>query len=177
MRRINVSIMLSLVIVSILTVSAAFAGSPAQPPGAPPYGMAVRGDAGGTKLTGVIEVSFSNLHCSAPGSFACDNAGPDLASAKSVIRLSKGTNSVKAFYVDLGTVPYTDVQYIQNLALAKFRAPILEYFFGVQQGTQSFLQIYLKSISSMSIGTIPDPVNPASTLEFSAVADLVLAIN
>ena len=187
MKKFDLIVVLGLILVSLSAGSTAFAGSPAQPPGSPPYGMAVQGDVAGTKLTGVVEVSFYNLHCTSPGSFSCNNGGPDLSSAKATMRLSKGTNNVNTFYVDLGTVHFSDVAAVQTLAMERFRAPILAAFFGVPVGTFSPLQIYLKDISTLSMGNIVDNTAPAGNyisnpgypdkiVEFSAVADLVVAV-
>lgn len=167
---------------------AKFGSSPAQPPGTPPYGMNVQGDAGGTKLAGVFEINFSALHCTAPGSFTCTSGGPDLAMAKATLRLRKD-NEIHTFYIDLGEVSFDDIPAIQALALEEFRAPILEAFFGVPQGTNSTLQVYLKEITQFSMGTIVnngaqgstyivDPGDPVGNkiVEFSSIADLVVAV-
>lgn len=163
---------------------AKFSSSPAQPPGEPPYGMNVQGDAGGTKLSGVIEISFSGLHCSTAE--ICSLGGPDRAWAKATLRLKKD-NEIHAFYVDLGEVAYDDIPEIQALAMEEFRGPILEAFFG--QGSSSTLQLYLKEITQFSIGTIvnnsaapgtyitdPGDTTQQKIVEFSSVADLVVAV-
>ncbi len=154
-------------------------GSPSQPPGTPPYGLAIHGDAGGTKLTGSITVSFSNLHCSVPGSDACTYGGPDLAYATASIQLKKsGGNSdasgssdkIKTLSAVLGDVLYNDAAAVQDRAMAAFRCPILKEFFGVSSDEcdASALQIYLKEISSFDIGD--------NATGFSAMASLVLAV-
>lgn len=164
-------------------VSTAFAvcsSSPAQPPGTAPYGLNVQGAASGVKLTGTIEISFSNLGCNAGYEAeygSCSETGPNAATARVAIRLSSNKtnadNSNRAFYVDLGSVPFQDAQRVQAIALEQLRKPILDAFFGGDFGQQ----IYLKEFSLYTQANISTAPADDRYSEFAAMANLTLAVN
>lgn len=183
---------LCLVLGSLFAGTAAHAicdTTPAQPPGTPPFGMNIQGDVAGTKLSGVVEVTFSGLHCTPNPDLVCGvQVWPDLATAKGSLRLRKD-NEMYTFYLDMGEVPFDDIAAVQALAMEEFRAPILGAFFGVPQGTNSPLHIYLKEMTQFSVGTIAngnaaqgtyivDPNGPVGNriVEFVAVADVTVAV-
>ncbi|MHB8709811.1 MAG: hypothetical protein ACYC9I_13120 [Desulfuromonadales bacterium] len=151
-------------------------GSPAKDALTKPYGLKVEGDAAGTKLSGVIEVSFSNVRCSLTD--GCGTKIYNLADAKVALRLSRGENNTEAFYANLGSVPYDiagpDVAAVQTAAVAALRPYILNKFFGAPMDPSPDVMIYLKDISPFSFATLDGSNFPNA--EFAAIADLTIAV-
>lgn len=162
------------------TALAACSSSPSQPPGEPPYGLNVEGSAAGTKLKGVIEISFTNIQCDAIYETiygSCDITGPNAAWARVALRLSEpninAEDSTKAFYVDIGTVPILDIPAVQSIVMEAMRSFILTDFFEGDTGQE----IYLKEFSLYTLANISTADPEARDVEFTAIADLTLAID
>jgi hypothetical protein len=128
-----------------------------SPPGDPPYGLAVHGNAGGTRLYGTIEIELI-----APES--------GFADVRAVVRLRKG-NTVNVFYSYLiENVDYSDPAIYQN-RIANALAP--EILNGLFPG-QSNLCIWLKSASEL--GVSKSYTEFGTTFRFE-VMDVELAVN
>jgi len=192
MRHIGKAILTGFCMILVVLFSATHAlalsgGSPSQPPGTPPYGMAIHGDVAGTKLNGVFTMNFSSLFCSGGiSSPACAFDGPDSAYANGTLRLRKGS-ILKSFTMDFGAVPINDIATLQTLVMSGFKDPIISAFFNEDP---SILQMYLKELSEFSmdytydpgaaIGTyIMDPLDPDpghKIVSFTATSDVVVAV-
>jgi hypothetical protein len=93
------------------------------------------------------------------------------------MRLSRtntnGEGSTQAFYVDLGTVPFKDAQAVQAMALETLRPLILDAFFGGDTGQN----VYLKDFSLYTQANISSSPPTSTIAEFTAIADIILAVN
>ena len=142
--------------VLLLSIPQAFAAKASfdQPPGEPPYGLAVQGDRGGTKLYGVIELDY-NLYSDAIH-----------ADVMAVVRLRKG-NDVKVFYS--GLLPGLDIRdpkIIQTAVTNALELQILGGFFPGETG----LCIWFKSASE-------DGRSSLSGSTFFEVMDFEIAVS
>jgi hypothetical protein len=131
-----------------------------SPQGDPPYGLAVHGNAGGTKLYGTIEIELIN-----------PEAG--FADARAVVRLRKG-NTVNVFYSYLITsVNYSDPRIYQERVTQALAPEILSGLFP----DESNLCIWLKAVSELGVSnSYTDPAFVGTTFRFE-VMDVELAVN
>jgi len=133
------TIMIGLAVLSamaLMVTPQAFAAKASfdSPPGEPPYGLAVHGNAGGTKLYGTIEIELIN-----------PDAG--FAEARAVVRLRKG-NTVEVFYSGLLLdVNYSNPPLYQDAVAQALKTEILNGFFP----GESNLCIWLKAASELGV--------------------------
>lgn len=143
--------------VALFSIPQAFAAKASfdQPPGEPPYGLAVQGDRGGTKLYGVIELDY-NLF-----------SDPSFADVWAVVRLRKG-NDVKVFYS--GLLPGLDIRdpkIIQDAVTNALASQILGGFFPGETG----LCIWFKSASEYARSSL------SGSSTFFEVMDFEIAVS
>ena|SRR5687767_13714274 len=123
---------LKVLAIGLFLASMVFAKSE-QPPGEPPFGLAVQGDAKGTKLSGVL---FAEFH-------TCDFGGS--CQARVVLRLRRSnTTAFATFYGDTGGSPSINPANVAaaQQAIIKLMSPqVIGAFFG----GDSSLQIKLKA--------------------------------
>jgi len=123
MKRFRTNIIICLVMLLSATIfsSISFAGtgSPEQPPstGEPPYGMAIHGVNGGTKLSGTIVIEYGLYE----SSHYCFDS-------KIVLRLSKNGNTMTTF-VATGCLAGGDPGTQQTQITSLLGPEILSYFF------------------------------------------------
>lgn len=158
--------------VAMFSIPQAFAAKASfdSPPGEPPYGLAVHGNAGGTKLYGTIEIEYIN-----PNGTTAD--------VRAVVRLRKG-NTVSVFYTlypwpatsaSTGVIFNVDTQdpkIIQN-RIAEVLAPqILSVLFP----DQTNLCIWLKAASEAGKTALYED-NYLQTDYIFELIDVELAVN
>ena len=138
---IGISVLLPVLFVS--SVGFAAKASFDSPPGAPPYGLAVHGNAGGTKLYGVVEVEYYDVvRYQSTISFQ----------ARAVARLQQG-NKLQTFYAAPNIV-FTDDKdpaVVQGPLMNAFAPQVLDFFFPGQFG----LCIWLKNVTEYSELDVP----------------------
>ncbi len=175
------------VILSLLSTSV-FAVSSSSPAGKATDvpGLKVEGDASGTKLNGVIAISFSAPYCDEgyEGEYGtCDvTKGVNAANAIVAVRLSETNDNhkgmPKAVYFDLGMVPIWDVPTLQEDIITEIKPWILEEFFGVfDPDTMKLYNIYMKDFSRYVQAN--DSAFPSDTIDApsTVIMDIILAIN
>ena len=172
----------SLICTFALVSSVVYAGSgspQADPCYGPPCGLAVQGDAGGTKLSGAITVSFTNLRCATGNPMDCVSSGNDLADGFAILQLKKsGGNydakgssvNIETFNSDLGPVTFATPFDVQFAATETFRCDVIETFFD-ESCLTSDLEITLKELGVYD-ETDPDPNNG----DFSVMTEIVIAV-
>jgi len=168
MKRFRTNIIICLVMLMSATIlsSISFAGtgSPEQPPGEPPYGVAIQSDAAGAKLYGTITIEYRSLT-------------GNCFDSTIVLRLRKG-HDLKTF-VASGCLAFADPGLQQQAITMLMKDQILNYFFN---GDTS-LDIKLISLGEYVLvpvpatQTCPHPEDPANTChdEFM-MADITIAV-
>lgn len=101
-----------------------------RPPGEPPYGLAVHGDAAGTKLYGVLYIEYSNF------------SGTRFADARIVVRL-RMSNRLEMFYAEAQAVEISSMSANQQYIMAAISPHVLRAFFP----GQTSLAISVKNVS------------------------------
>jgi hypothetical protein len=161
--------------IGLFLASMVFAKSEQQP-GEPPFGMAVQGDAKGTKLSGALFAEFHN--CIPDG-----NVPPRiLCQARIVLRLRKGsTNEFATFYGDTGglaSIPLENVAAAQQLVINLMAPQVIDHFFGNANFIYTddpSLTIKLKSVTEYGFidGTATDLTDNSQIV----LTDLQIAVN
>jgi len=145
--------------ISLFSIPQAFAAKASfdSPPGEPPYGLAVHGNAGGTKLYGTIEIEYIN------------QTSALTADVRAVVRLRKG-NTVKVFYSGiLEDVNIDDPKVLQDVVAFALAPKILNAFFPGES-----LCIWLKAASEL--GESQKYSESGSTFQFEMM-DVEIAVN
>ena len=155
---------MKVLIVGLFVASMVFAKSEV-PPGEPPFGLAVQGDAKGTKLSGVLFAEFHD----------CD-FDTGLCQARIVLRLRKGsTTEFATFYGDTGgsaSIDPANPGAAQQAIIDLMSHKVLIHFFG---GNFS-LQIKLKSVTEFGeLHALTTDLTPGGS-QF-IVTDLQIAVN
>ncbi len=135
-----------------------------QPPGSPPFGAAVQGDAKGTKLSGAL---FAEFHDCVFETGLCE--------ARIVLRLRKGNTSAFAmFYGDtdnVATIDPTNPGTAQAAIIALMEPQVIDFFFG---GNPS-LHIKTKSLTEFGeLGVAPTDLTESSQF---VLTDVQIAVN
>ncbi|MDT8421162.1 MAG: hypothetical protein RQ754_12080 [Desulfuromonadales bacterium] len=160
-------------------------GAPSSKAGEPPYGLTAQENASGAKLNGVLQISFTNLGCNEAWEDAsgdCDLFGPNAADSKVSLRLSTTNNDQTVlFYVDLDQVRIYSITRIQQTVMEALRNEILNAFFEADCDeavpVNCSQEIYLKTFTNYSEATISTAPDGDPYSEFSAIADLTLAVD
>jgi len=158
-----------LLAIGLLFAAAAFVFAKSeQPPGQPPFGLAVQGDAKGTKLSGALFVEFHH----------CDNTGE--CQARVVLRLRKAnTNDFDTFYDDTTGIDPANPGVAQQEIIDLMAPQVIDRFFGNNNGNvtddRTDLQIKLKSVSEFGeLGVGQTDLTSDSQV---VLTDLVIAVN
>jgi len=165
MRRFARKVMVGLAVLSamaLMVIPQAFAGfksSLDQPPGEPPKGLATQGDAGGTKLYGVITIEYFNIQTDRDANYR-------------VIARMRKNNDAETFYVPGGNdvVFVDDSGEIQRRITPLLSGQLLARFFPKDRN----LCTILKNISE--IVRTPNDVLNNYGLIFD-VADIEVAVS
>ncbi len=163
MKIFGVGLTVFLAVMSLSAVSFAGSGSPEVSSGAPPYGIAMQGDAKGTKLYGTISIEyigFTSDTAVCPSASCAENS-------KVVLQLqTANANLINTFYQNIPYLPL-DAAAQATALLSAFKSQILQTFFG---GDQS-LNIVLVSLGEFQL------VPSANTDPNYMMASLTLAVN
>ncbi|MHC4277980.1 MAG: hypothetical protein ACYSTI_11770 [Planctomycetota bacterium] len=149
-------ICLAVLFATTLLSSVALGGAFEEPEGEGP-GLKTEGEAGGTKLNGVVYIEFFNLL----RKWAYDDAscnpinlidGEEIeiaADVRSVLRLRKGSSEFATFYAELSGLNLLDPALIQDEIIGVFRCDILQAFFGVPPAEcgGSILELRLRNLN------------------------------
>jgi len=139
-------------------------GAPAGQPGEPPFGLALQGDAAGTRLTGVLYVEFYNLMrdpaCMSTASDPCRNCPLAYADARIVLRLQKGDKDLQTFFGEVvgtgngteGKVYIQDAAAMQEAVTSVMAPQIAEGFFPGKPN----VRIVLRSMKNFGNITAPN---------------------
>ena len=168
---------IKVVAIGLFLASMVFAKSE-QPPGEPPFGLAVQGDAKGTKLSGAL---FAEFHHCIPDV----NLRP-LCQARIVLRLRKGTAQgvtpdFDIFYGDTGglaSMPLDNVAATQQLIINLMAPQVIDHFFGNANFIYTddpSLTIKLKSVTEY--GFIPGTATDLTNASQIVLTDLQVAVN
>lgn len=141
----------------VLFSSMAFAGtgSVQQPPGEPPYGVAIQSDAQGIKLSGVASIEYYNFR-------------ETVADVRIVLRLRKG-NIIKVLYGEVKNIDTNLPAANQDAITNTMKPKVIDAFFN---GDYS-LQVTLKSLEEF------EGIDTSTTLTgFSSIylVDIVIAV-
>jgi hypothetical protein len=132
-----------------------------QPPGAPPFGLAVQGDAKGTKLTGALFAEFYN----------CD-ANTGECDARVVLRLRKSnTSDFDIFFAEASGLDPANPGATQQAIIDLMEADVIARFFG----NNANLGIKLKSVTEFGEVGATTQLTPLGS-QF-VLTDLVIAVN
>jgi len=169
---------IKVVAIGLCLASMVFAKSE-QPPGEPPFGMAVQGDAKGTKLSGALFAEFH--HCNV----VVVNETPRLfCQARIVLRLRKGTTTAfQMFYGDTGGLASMNPDNVgaTQQAIINLMAPqVIDRFFGNNNDIftdDPAMTIKLKTVTEFGeLGVSPTDLTPAPGSQF-ILTDLQIAVN
>lgn len=165
--------------IGLFLASMVFAKSE-QPPGEPPFGLAVQGDAKGMKLSGALFAEFH--HCIPSGNVPLRL----LCQARIVLRLRKGTAQgvtpdFDIFYGDTGglaSMPVDNVAATQQLIINLMAPQVIDRFFGNHNYIYTddpVLTVKLKSVTEYGFipGTATDLTNDSQII----LTDLQVAVN
>lgn len=123
MKQFSKSILLALLLLGTLVFA-----KQEQPPGEPPFGVAVQSDAKGIKLNGVLFGEFYN--CVGPdvnGHFSCNG--------RFLLRLRKGdTKELDVFYGAISGIDPSDPSAAQEVIADLLEPQIIDRFFGNNNG-------------------------------------------
>jgi hypothetical protein len=155
--------------IGLFLASMVFAKSE-SPPGEPPFGLAVQGDAKGTKLSGALFAEFHDC---------IDNPNSDglqICAARFVLRLRRtNANDFGVFYGDTGgvrTIEPANAGAAQQAIINLMSPQVIGAFFG----GNSSLQIKLKSVTEFGeLGVSFTDLTPGGS-QF-VLTDLQVAVN
>jgi len=154
--------------IGLFLASLVFAKSE-QPPGQPPFGLAVQGDAKGTKLSGALFAEFHDC-----------NLTTGLCEARVVLRLRKGNSSdFDTFYDDTTGIDPANPGAAQQAIITLLAPQVIDRFFGNNNGIftddPTNLQIKLKSVTEFGeLGVSSTDLTAGSQF---VLTDVVIAVN
>lgn len=142
-----------------------------QPPGEPPFGVAIQSDAKGTKLNGALFGEFYD--CVGPdtnGHFSCNG--------RFVLRLRKGdTKDLDTFYAATSGIDPSSPHDAQQVIAALLEPQIIDRFFGNNNGIftdDPLLTVKVKSVTEWGSESIA-PTDLTSGSQF-VLAEVQLAV-
>ena len=169
MKRFSKGVLLCLLL-GVLVLAKVFAKQE-QPPGEPPFGVAVQGDAPGTKLNGAFFGEFYN--CVGPdanGHFSCKG--------RFVLRLRKGdTKDLEMFYAAATGIDPSSPAEAQQVIADLLEPQIIDRFFGNDNGIftdDPLLDVKVKSVTEWGAESIA-PTDLTSASQF-VLAEVQLAV-
>jgi hypothetical protein len=143
-----------------------------QPPGEPPFGVAVQSDAKGTKLNGALFAEFYS--CSDP-----DVNGHVSCNGRFVLRLRKGnTKDLETFYAQISGIDPSDPHAAQGVIADLMEPQIIDRFFGNNNDIftdDPLLTVKVKSVTEFGAEAVA-PTDLTTTSQF-VLTDLQLAVN
>jgi hypothetical protein len=168
MRGENMKSLLKITLAGLFVTTLVFAKSE-QPPGEPPFGLAVQGDAKGTKLTGALFAEFYN----------CDG-GTGLCAARIILRLRRSNaTEFDIFFAQASGLDPANPGATQQDIIELMGPQVIDRFFGNNDGNvtndPTNLAIKLKNVTEfgeLGVATLLTPTGSQFVL-----TDLVIAVN
>jgi hypothetical protein len=154
--------------IGLFVASLVFAKSEV-PPGEPPFGLAVQGDAKGTKLSGVL---FAEFHDCIDNP---NNDGLQICAARFVLRLRKtNANDFGVFYGDTGrqrTIEPANPRTAQAAVIALMEPAVIQFF---SPGNTS---LHIKTKSVTEFGELPVSPTDLTPVSQFILTDVQVAVN